>query len=402
MYVVELLVVLSAVIIVIVMARLRVDIGLSLLIAGLIVLLLLAPSETIQILYNTLIDGKTLFLLSASTSIAVFAEVYRLTGFIEKLGRSLSSKLGDPRYALIMVPAVIGLLPVAGGALMSAPIVGVLGSLLGLTPAVSVYVNVWFRHTIFLSYPLGQSLIITSTISGVDLASLALRNLPIASFMVFIGYFLALRGRKIVKKQSQDEQDRNRLAIVISPLIMALASGIVLKTVMGNYGIVVGVVLGLFILITLARPKPHVVVDVFRNRRVLGIILAAYSIIFFQKTILYTSSEAIANAITSLGIPILVIEAFLPFLLGYFLASPLTSIVISIPLIANMTGSALPLDTVSLVFVSAFLGYLISPAHLCLVYTLEYFKENIGKVYKYFIPSAFISLAFTIVYLLIT
>ncbi len=399
---VELLVVLLAVAIVIVMARLRVDIGISLLAAGLVVLLLLAPGETINVLYNTLIDNKTLFLLSASASIAVFAEVYRLTGFIEKLGRSLSSRLGDPRYALIIVPAVIGLLPVAGGALMSAPIVGVLGSMLGLSPAVSVYVNVWFRHTIFLSYPLGQSLIITSTISGVDLASLALRNLPVALFMVFIGYFLALRGKKIVKKQLSGSSDRSELAIVISPLIIALASGIVLKSVIGDYGIVAGVVLGLFALIILAGPRHHVIVDVFRNRRVLGIILAAYSIIFFQKTILYTSSKAIANAITSLGIPILIIEAFLPFLLGYFLASPLTSIVISIPLIANITGSVLPLDTVSLVFVSAFLGYLISPAHLCLVYTLEYFKENIGRVYRYFIPSALISLIFTIIYLLVT
>ncbi len=402
MYGVELLVVLLAVVTIIVMARLRIDIGLSLLVAGLMVLLLLAPNEIIQVLYNTLLDNKTLFLLSASMSIAVFAEIYRLTGFIEQLGRNLSFRLGDPRYALVIVPAVIGLLPVAGGALMSAPIVGVLGSLLGLTPALNVYVNVWFRHTIFLSYPLGQSLIITSTISGVDLASLALRNLPVALFMAFIGYVLALRGKKIVRKQLLEGSGPKSLVTVISPLIIALASGIVLRTIMGDYGIVVGVILGLLSLIVLAKPKPYIVVGVFRNRRVLGIILAAYSIIFFQKTILYTSSEAIANAITSLGIPLLVIEAFLPFLLGYFLASPLTSIVISIPLIANITGSTLPLDSVSLVFVSAFLGYLISPAHLCLVYTLEYFKENISKVYRYFIPSTLLSLAFTIVYLLLT
>ena len=402
MYRVELLVVLLAVTIVIVMARLRIDIGLSLLVAGLIVLLLLAPDEIIQILYNTLLDDKTLFLLSASTGIAVFAETYRLTGFIEQLGRNLSFRLRDPRYALVIVPAVIGLLPVAGGALMSAPIVGVLGALLGLTPALNVYVNVWFRHTIFLSYPLSQSLIITSTISGADLASLALRNLPVALFMVFIGYVIGLRGKKIVRKQLLEEPGHKSLVAVISPLVIALGSGIFLKTVIGDYGIVVGVILGLSSLIVLAKPEPYTFASVFRNRRVLGIILAAYSIIFFQKTILYTSSEAIANAITSLGIPLLVIEAFLPFLLGYFLASPLTSIVISIPLVTNITSSTLPLDSVSLIFVSAFLGYLISPAHLCLVYTLEYFKENIGRVYRYFIPSALLSLVFTIMYLLIT
>lgn len=402
MYRLELLVVLLAVAIVIIMAKLRIDIGLSLLVAGLIVLLLLAPNEVMKMLYNTLLDNRTIFLLSASTSVAVFAEIYRLTGLIEKLGRKLSLRLGDPRYALVVVPAVIGLLPVAGGALMSAPIVGVLGSLLGLTPALNVYVNVWFRHTIFLSYPISQSLIITSTISGVDLMSLALRNLPVALFMVFIGYVFSLRGRKIVKKQLLEGSDHTSLLTVLSPLIIALASGVILKFIIDNYGIVIGVILGLLALMVLTRPRPRIIIDVFRNRRVLGIILAAYSIMFFQKTILYTGSEAIADAITSLGIPLLVIETFLPFLLGYFLASSLTSVVISIPLITNITGSALPLDGVSLVFISAFLGYLISPAHLCLAYTLEYFKENIGKGYRYFIPSALLSLAFTIIYLLLT
>ena len=399
---VELLVILFAIVLVIVLARLRVDIGISLLLAGISVLVVLSPTNIIKILYITLADNKTQFLLAASTSIAVFAEIYRLTGFIEGLGRNLSSRLGDPRYAIIIVPAVIGLLPVAGGALMSAPIVGILGSLVGLSPALSVYTNVWFRHTIFLSYPLSQTLIITSTISGVDLASLALRNLPIALFMVFIGYFIALRGRRVVKKPRVDGEEGRGLMATLSPLIVALVSGVFLKIVIGNYGIVVGVLLGLLTLWALAMPKYSIVVDVIRNRRVLGIILAAYSIIFFQKTILYTSSKAIANAIVGTGIPLIIIEAFLPFLLGYFLASPLTSIVLSIPLIANITGASLPLDTVSLVFASAFLGYLISPAHLCLVYTLEYFKENIGGVYKYFIPSALLSLAFTIAYLLIT
>ena len=398
----EILAVLLAVVLVIVLAKLRVDIGISLLFAGILVLVILSPTNIIQMLYATLTDDKTQFLLAASTSIAVFAEIYRLTGFIEGLGRNLSSRLGDPRYAIIIVPAVIGLLPVAGGALMSAPIVGVLGSLIGLSPALSVYTNVWFRHTIFLSYPLSQTLIITSAISGVDLALLALRNLPIALFMVFIGYFIALRGRRVVKKPRVDGGEGKGLMATLSPLTIALVSGVFLKIVIGNYGIVVGVLLGLFTLWVLAKPKHNIVVDVFRNRRVLGIILAAYSIIFFQKTILYTSSKAIANAIAGTGIPLIIIEAFLPFLLGYFLASPLTSIVLSIPLIANITGASLPLDTVSLVFASAFLGYLISPAHLCLVYTLEYFKENIGKVYKYFIPSALLSLAFTIAYLLIT
>ncbi len=42
---------------------------------------------------------------------------------------------------------------------------------------------------------------------------------------------------------------------------------------------------------------------------------------------------------------------------------------------------------------SAYLGYVIAPIHLCLTFTVDYFKSTLGKVYKYVIPSALVSFA---------
>lgn len=47
--------------------------------------------------------------------------------------------------------------------------------------------------------------------------------------------------------------------------------------------------------------------------------------------------------------------------------------------------------TVALLYMSTYLGYLIAPTHLCFIFTADYFKCSLGKVYKYLIPSFLIS-----------
>jgi hypothetical protein len=47
----------------------------------------------------------------------------------------------------------------------------------------------------------------------------------------------------------------------------------------------------------------------------------------------------------------------------------------------------------SLVYMSAYLGYVISPTHLCLAFTARYFGCPLGKVYKYVVPSFIVTFA---------
>ena len=85
----------------------------------------------------------SLILLSSTLAIAVLAELYRLSGSVEDLGVGLSAALRDPRLGVGLVPAVIGLMPVAGGALLSAPVVEAPGSPAGLPGEGMAYINGW-------------------------------------------------------------------------------------------------------------------------------------------------------------------------------------------------------------------------------------------------------------------
>lgn len=56
----------------------------------------------------------------------------------------------------------------------------------------------------------------------------------------------------------------------------------------------------------------------------------------------------------------------------------------------------------SLLYISAYLGYLIVPTHLCLVFTAQYFRSSISKSYKYLVPATIVSIIAALITYLIT
>jgi hypothetical protein len=98
--------------------------------------------------------------------------------------------------------------------------------------------------------------------------------------------------------------------------------------------------------------------------------------------------------------PAIIIISTVPAVLGLLLGSPSGAVALSVPILAE-TIAFIP-KTASLLYISAYLGYLIAPTHLCLVFTAQYFKSPINKSYKYLIPATTISIiAALITYLIL-
>ena len=70
------------------------------------------------------------------------------------------------KVSFIVGPAFFGLLPVPGGALMSAPIVDQIDK--DLPPNKKIAINVWYRHALLLIYPISPILIIGSFLTGIS------------------------------------------------------------------------------------------------------------------------------------------------------------------------------------------------------------------------------------------
>ncbi|OYT43991.1 MAG: hypothetical protein B6U85_10665, partial [Desulfurococcales archaeon ex4484_42] len=92
----------------------------------------LGAKGVLNVLTLTITDSVTVDLLIITFLIATLIGVYRSSGFLNRLGDELVKLIKRPKLIVTLVPAVLGLLPVAGGALMSAPIVDVVGRHIGL------------------------------------------------------------------------------------------------------------------------------------------------------------------------------------------------------------------------------------------------------------------------------
>ena len=111
--------------------------------------------------------------------------------------------------------------------------------------------------------------------------------------------------------------------------------------------------------------------------------------IFIFKGILSDSQaiNAISNDLIVLKVPLLFIVALLPFVVGLVSGIAIAFVggtfPILIPMIHSMGESQYMLAYMMLAIVCGFAGVLLSPLHLCLVLSNEYFKTGLSSVYRY-------------------
>ncbi|RLI16683.1 hypothetical protein DRO44_04990, partial [Candidatus Bathyarchaeota archaeon] len=127
-----------------------------------------------------------------------------------------------------------------------------------------------------------------------------------------------------------------------------------------------------------------------KNWGIYGITFAAYGAFLLRNVIKMAGvAEIFQPLIVNGTINIIVLLIAIPAVLGFITGSPSGGITIGVSI---LTGILLfSPRTAALLYMSAYLGYLIAPTHLCFAFTAKYFKCSMGKMYKYIIPSFIIS-----------
>ncbi|MCS3915987.1 integral membrane protein (TIGR00529 family) [Caldanaerobacter subterraneus subsp. tengcongensis MB4] len=348
---------------------------------------------------KTIVDFNTLFLMITSFAIAVLAELYTKTQLITAFNTSLVSLLKKPSLVLSVIPAVLGLLPIAGGALFSAPVVKEVGERLGLEDNRLIFLNVWFRHVLFMIFPLGQSLLVASITTGYSLVELAAIQIPIAIFMVLVGFIFIPRSAFQSIKPASVELKGEFLKSSL-PLLVAIFLSLILTKLIGIFGMPLGVFLGVITMFFVTKISFKVFTDVVKSKVVLSLTFSAFLIMLLQHAILDTGvKEILSNFFVNYQVPFFLLLTIIPGILSALTSSAITGIVMVVPLIS--LAHSLTLKEASILYVSSFLMYTISPTHLCLIYTARYFGTEIKGSYKYFLPSTVLIVVFLMLYFLI-
>ena len=371
----------------------RVNLAITLNLTALLLALLSLDWEGIPTtIYKTSVDLGTISVVFASFGIMVMSQLYKETRVINDLSESLSRIIKNSKLVVSVLPAIVGLLPVAGGALMSAPLVEAEAEKLGLKAEKKTYVNVWFRHTIFPVYPISQFLILTATLTGLTLTSIIVRQIPIVASMIITGYLIGLwkttsEGRTKGNSKTNLSSELKRFAITFSPILATIVAVVGL-----GVDVAIAAFLGVAVLVLIAKPSFEVVKKPFRNWATYGIPLAAFGAFFLRSVVDATElSEIFAVFVANGGVDDLLLLISVPAVLAFLVGSPLGGVAISYSILEGIVNFTA--QSAALLYISSYFGYIVAPTHLCLVLTADYFKCSLGKIYKYFIPSLLISFA---------
>lgn len=286
----------------------------------------------------------------------------------------------NKKIVLMALPALVGLLSIPGGAIISAPFVDNLGDGLGLSNNEKAIVNLVFRHFVMYILPYSASiLLVNSLVPQISVYKLIGINSTFAIPYAIIGYTLYLKKLENNKIISADPVLPSLLYLLIytSPVYLAVILNLLL-----NIPFYIGMIANLLV-IFLLRPNNNFLSDSVQalNMRVLIVFIGVYliqGVIAKMESISSILSLIFSNPQT-LILGIISTSFFFSVITGLDLTAlgVVLPILITLPLSENRL-----LLFCHFTLVWSFMGYFFSPLHLCQLFTCEYMKVYTINLYK--------------------
>jgi integral membrane protein (TIGR00529 family) len=346
---------------------------------------ILAGVNIFQSLINVLIDPSILSLIIIMILIPILGGIMEESGLMmEMIQKMRISK----RSSFMVVPALFGLLPVPGGALMSAPILQQIDSEEDANKKVSI--NVWYRHTLILIYPLSSSVILSSILTSINLYIIVIGLLPGLILMWLIGYITLVKNVKPFAEQ--EERDIRRAFHNLLPLLIAPIIDFVGRTIFNfpvpELSLLIGLVISIIVALRFGNMKVSSIKRISKKMKIWRFPLIIFSMFLFLEIFILSGAP---NEIASIDLSV-----FLLILIGFFLGFATGRIQLPISILipiylAQYAVFTMPLLDLIFIYTSIALGYLITPLHPCLAYSTEYFETSFRKVIKFLGKPVFIS-----------
>ncbi|MCJ7789109.1 MAG: DUF401 family protein [Candidatus Atribacteria bacterium] len=334
-----------------------------------------------------LVDPMTLRLIGIIVLVYILSGVLRKVESLKDLVDSLQQLVKDYRLILAFIPALLGLIPMPAGAIFSAPIVKEIGDRKGLTAEEKTFINYWFRHIWEFIWPLFPSMILFAGLLKVEIQEVILIQFPltiIAATVGFIWEYKNIRKDAALINKKDILFNLKKLFLGIWPIFLIII--LVLWVKMDLLFSLAIAILSLIVLninkFTLKKIK-----EIIREVD-LNVVILVVSIMIFQRILQVSGGiEVIPEVFAKLGVHPYIVLFSIPFFISIVTGLGIAALGIGLPILLPIIvqGEA-NLYYAMIVFTGSFAGQMISPMHLCLVVTKNYFKADIGKIYKMLIP----------------
>ena len=348
----------------------------------------LSPVQIGKNFILALIDPMTLRLMGIIVLVYILSGVLRKVENLKDLTDSLQQLVKDYRLILAFIPALLGLIPMPAGAMFSAPMVKEIGDRVELTPEEDTFVNYWFRHIWEFVWPLFPGMILFAGLLKVEIQEVILIQFPLTIVAIIVGFIWEYKNlRKDVTLINKKDTLFNlkKLFFGVWPILLIII--LVLGAKINLLLSLIIVIFSLFFL-NINKLSLKMLKEIIKNDVDLSVVILIASIMIFQRMLQVSGGiEIIPEVFAKLGVHSYIVLFSIPFFIGIMTGISSAALGIGLPILFSIiVKGETNLYYAMFAFTGSFVGVMISPMHLCLVVTKNYFKADMGKIYKMLIP----------------
>lgn len=370
-------------ILIVVLLRFKVLIGPAILSGGLLIWLFDSRSfEKLWVAFTeTLTMQRTWDLLLCLYFVMCLEVELRKSGSLHGMVVTLRNIFSSNKVTLAFMPAFLGLLPSLGGARFSAPIVQEASEGIAVDDEQKSAINLWFRHIFEFSNPLMPGVILACGIANVSIGDLIDQVGWVTILCFVLGWIFLIVPLKITdpEKATNTQHDRSidwkSLILAFGPIVTSFLLIVAFDV---QAALAMGLVVVAFIPLYFWFKRPISVKSVFTESLDKKLFFNVVCILYFIQllTVIGTLDE-IVNVFNNSALPQAVIIACLSFIFGVMTGMGQGYIAIVMPIVALMAPGNIVLVGIAMVYGMA--GQMVTPTHLCILVTVEYFKSRLWK-----------------------
>ncbi len=365
------------------------------------------------LMWEFAVSSQSLGLALMLALIVMFSDLLGKSGRMERIVSEFSKISPGTKFTLAALPALIGLLPMPGGAVFSAPMVA--GVLTGnpAPPELKATINYWFRHVVEFWWPLYPGVVLAVSLFQVDTWKLTLAQSPLTIGAVLGGILFILSPLPVMGTTGGSASRKSTADFFreIMPILLVIGGMFVFQAVQaiirsygswgemwpGNLNFVLALATAIIVVVVTGKIPWAEVTDSLVNRHVLYMLLIVVGIMSFKGIL--TQSHAIdvlKDELAAHNIPSVVIIAALAFIAGLVTGIALGFVGTAFPLVISVIPEGVsPYPYCLLAYGFGFVGMMLSPVHLCMLVNNEYFCSDIVGGYRYLWKPSLFCLAFT-------
>lgn len=341
---------------------------------------------------KSFINPRSRDLFLVIISVMMLGELMEKGKFFGRMSAIFLKIFKDNRIASAASAAFIGFLPMPGGSLISAPFVD------KLLPAYAnkekMAINYWYRHIWEYFFPLYPGLAWIITVMKVRPAEIFRVIGPMTLVMAAAGLPLLFKHKKQGIAELFTSENPLKILIIAWPILLAVCLSIVF-----SIELVWAVLIALLAFVIKERQLIVHIKPFLLRKKTIYLVFLVTGMVFFDSVVKSSGvAESLYIALKNSNPAVFVFTV--PLVCGFLTGITIGFVSISFPVIYTflMPNGVVDMHFLLLGFTGGFLGVMLSPMHLCLIVTTDFFKTTLREVYPYIIKAGVLTLSGGVLY----